>query len=61
MLMLYSGKRPTIYQKITALIIVTGLFFFGLFFSIYYYTIEQEDEVYDVTRNQFDNEVESLI
>lgn len=43
------------------LIVVTTLFFIGLYCAIYYYTVEQERDVYQTSMQQFDNEVNSLI
>ena len=53
--------RVTIYRKMSALIVIFGLLFLFLCFSIYYYTLQQEQEVYQKTKKQFDQEVSSLI
>ena len=54
-------REITIYQKIFWLIILSGVFFFSLYFSVYYYTDQQEKSVYDTSRKHFDNEVDSVI
>lgn len=54
-------QGATIYRKIVFLIIFSSLVFFGLFFSIYYYTSLQEKEVYKKALGHFDNEVNSVL
>lgn len=53
--------KITIYQKISLLIILSGVLFLGLCLAIYYYTVEQEKEVYQSTTEHFDNEVNALL
>lgn len=53
--------KVTIYQKISALILLAGGLFLGLCLSLYYYTTKQEQEVYNATTVHFDNEVNALL
>jgi len=58
---LVGNVRVTIYRKILALIIIFTLFFLSLCFAIYYYTIQQEQEVYHKTEREFNQQVSSVI
>jgi hypothetical protein len=49
------------YTKILFLIIVSGVLFSILYFSLYYYTVQQEKQVTRNTIKQFDNEVKTLL
>jgi signal transduction histidine kinase/ActR/RegA family two-component response regulator len=42
------------------LIFSSSIFFIGLYFALYYYTIKVEKEVYASSKNQFNNEVNKL-
>ncbi|AWI25937.1 ATP-binding protein [Flavobacterium pallidum] len=59
--MLKKLNRITIYKKILWLTLLSAIFFLALFAAIYYYTVQQEKDVYKVSRAQFDNEVNSLM
>ena len=48
------------YPKILLLIFSSSIFFIGLYFALYYYTIKVEKEVYASSKNQFNNEVNKL-
>jgi signal transduction histidine kinase/CheY-like chemotaxis protein len=48
------------YLKLLLLIISTSLFFFILYISLYFYTIQEEKHFYKTTYNQYNNEVKSL-
>lgn len=58
---LIGNVRVTIYRKMLALIIIFALFFLSLCFAIYYYTIEQEQELYQKNEKQFNQQVSSVI
>lgn len=60
-MLLKMPHKVTMYQKISALIILSGLIFTGFCFAIYYYTLQQEREVYNTSKAHFKNEVNSLI
>ena len=53
--------KKTIYRKVAFLIFISGLFAIGIYCSIYYYTLKQEENVYQTALKQFDKEVNSLI
>jgi len=61
MILLKKKFGDTIYQKVFSLIVLSGIFFITLFLAVYYYTVKQEQDVYNKTSAQFKNEVTSLI
>ncbi len=48
------------YYKLLLLIISTSVFFFILYISLYFYTIQEEKHFYKTTYDQYNNEVKSL-
>lgn len=54
-------NKLSIYSKLLLLIVVSSISFILLFASLFYYTLRQEDEVYEMTQKQLDNEVKSLM
>ena len=61
MILLKKKLGDTIYHKVFSLIVLSGVFFMALFIVVYYYSVEQEKDVYEKTSEQFRNEVTSLI
>lgn len=53
-------KNLNTYYKLLLLIIGTSVFFLLLYLSLYAYTIQQENEVFESTKKQFNSEVNSL-
>nr|MBP9794289.1 hypothetical protein [Flavobacterium sp.] len=53
--------KLSIYSKLLLLIVVSSISFSLLFASLFYYTLQQEEEVYEMTQKQLDNEVKSLM
>ena len=53
-------KNLNTYYKLLLLIIGTSVFFLILYLSLYAYTIQQENEVFESTKKQFNSEVNSL-
>ncbi|RXR18423.1 response regulator [Flavobacterium amnicola] len=54
-------NKLSIYYKLLLLIVVSSISFILLFVSLFYYTMRQEYEVYEMTQKQLDNEVNSLM
>lgn len=54
-------QLKTIYSRIVLLLAFSALIFMILFMSLYFYTSQQEKQVYNAAKLQFYNEVESLI
>lgn len=54
-------NKLSIYSKLLLLIVVSSISFLVLFTSLFYYTLQQEGEVYEMTQKQLDNEVKSLM
>lgn len=53
-------KFKTIYARVISLLIISGIIFLLLFIYLFFYTLQQEKQVYNAARQQFNNEVESL-
>ena len=53
--------KISIYSKLLLLIFVSSIAFILLFLYLFYYTLKQEDEVYAMTQNQLNDEVNSLM
>lgn len=51
----------TIYSRIILLLILSAFIFMLLFVSLFFYIQQQEKQVYNAARQQFSNEVESLL
>ena len=54
-------KLKTIYSRVLLLLIISAVIFLLLFTSLYFYTFQQEKQVHNAARQQFSNEVESLL
>jgi len=54
-------NKLSIYSKLLLLIVISSISFIILFASLFYYTLQQEDEVYEMTQKQLGNEVKSLM
>lgn len=54
-------RLKTIYARIIFLLSISAIIFMLLFTSLYFYTLLQEKQVYEASRMQFSNEVESLL
>lgn len=54
-------KLKTIYERIILLLGISASIFFILFTALYSYTFLQEKQVYNASRLQFSNEIESLL
>jgi signal transduction histidine kinase len=54
-------KLNTIYSRIVLLLAISGVIFLLLFTSLYFYTLQQEKQVYYASKMQFYKEVESLL
>lgn len=54
-------KLNTIYSRIILLLIFSAVIFLLLFTSLFFYTLQQEKQVHNAARQQFSNEVESLL
>ena len=49
------------YKKIVLFNVISSIAFLLLFFSLYYYTLQQEKQIYKSSEEQFENEVNSLL
>jgi len=54
-------KLKTIYSRVVMLLFISAVIFLLLFTSLFFYTLQQEKQVHNAARNQFSNEVESLL
>ncbi|WP_394758191.1 ATP-binding protein, partial [Flavobacterium sp.] len=54
-------KNISTYKKIVYSNVISSIAFFLLFFSLYYYTLQQEEQIYKSSKEQFDNEINSLL
>ena len=54
-------KLKTIYSRVVMLLIISAVIFLLLFTSLFFYTLQQEKQVHNAARQQFSNEVESLL
>ena len=54
-------KLKTIYSRVVLLLIISAVIFLLLFTSLFFYTLKQEKQVHNAAREQFSNEVESLL
>ncbi len=54
-------KLKTIYSRIILLLIISAAIFLLLFTYLFLYTLQQEKQVHNAARQQFSNEVESLL
>lgn len=54
-------KLKTIFERVLLLLILSAVIFLILFTYLYFYTLQQEKQVYNAAREQFSNEVESLL
>ncbi len=54
-------KLKTIFARVVLLLTISGIIFLLLFTSMYFYTLQQEKQVYNAAKLQFSNEVESLL
>jgi len=54
-------KLNTIFSRIVFLLAVSAVIFMMLFTSLYFYTLQQEKQVYNAAQAQFYNEIESLL
>ena len=54
-------KLNTIFERVILLLAISAVIFLLLFTSLYFYTLIQEKQVYNSAKNQFNNEVESLL
>jgi signal transduction histidine kinase len=54
-------KLKTIYSRVVMLLFISAVIFLLLFTSLFFYTLQQEKQVHNAARQQFSNEVESLL
>jgi signal transduction histidine kinase len=54
-------NRNTIYERVILLLVIAGIIFLLLFSYMFLYTIRQEKQVYNAAKQQFNNEVVSLL
>jgi signal transduction histidine kinase len=54
-------KLKTIFERVILLLVISAVIFLLLFISLYFYTLQQEKQVYNSAQQQFSNEIESLL
>jgi len=54
-------KLKTIFERVLFLLTISAIIFLLLFTFLYFYSLQQEKQVYNASRQQFSNEIESLL